>query len=54
MTETKQPREATAKKPAARTASETELNEQELQKISGGKGCASGEHIKEGTITVRP
>ena len=54
MTKTKTSHEATAKKPAAKTSSETELSEQELQKVSGGKSCAGGEHIKEATITVRP
>jgi bacteriocin-like protein len=32
----------------------TELTEEELAKVSGGilKNCCTGEHIKQGTITV--
>jgi bacteriocin-like protein len=28
----------------------TELDEKELDKISGGKSCATGQHIKTGVI----
>ena len=31
---------------------ETELDEKALEQVSGGKGCAGGEHIKEGVITT--
>ena len=31
---------------------EAELDEKALDKVTGGKGCAGGQHIKEGVITT--
>ena len=47
----KQPSAGETAKPDSETG---ELTKSELDTVSGGKGCASGEHIKEATITVRP
>jgi bacteriocin-like protein len=30
----------------------TELSEEELQKVSGGTGCTTGQHIQKAIITV--
>ena len=43
-------------RPSAKLAepkkSDTELNEKELDNVSGGKSCASGQHIKDAKLTV--
>ena len=30
----------------------TELDDRELEKVSGGKPCTTGQHIKDGVITT--
>jgi bacteriocin-like protein len=47
MTETK--KADTKSKPAEPKKSANELDEKELQKVSGG-ACAGGKHLPEGTI----
>jgi hypothetical protein len=34
-------------------STDIELDESELKRVSGGKSCASGVHLKEATITHR-
>jgi len=53
MTETKKPTVSVADKPAAPKQPSGELNEQQLEKVSGGKisqACVTGKHIAKGTI----
>lgn len=54
MTKTAKPRETfQPSKSIAQKQPGAELSEQELQKVSGGKQvCATGQHIKTGTITT--
>jgi hypothetical protein len=56
MTKTAKPRETRQPgKSIEQKQPSAELNEQELEKVSGGnisKACATGQHIKTGTITV--
>jgi len=53
MTKTMKPHDkGIAVKPAAQKKSEAELDDKTLENVSGGKPCASGQHIKEGVITT--
>ncbi len=45
--EVQQPSKATAQKNASK-----ELDEEELQQVSGGKPCVTGQHLKEVKITT--
>jgi bacteriocin-like protein len=51
MTKSTKPRDQNI---AARSTSQkkNELDEKELEKVSGGKSCATGQHIKDGVITT--
>jgi bacteriocin-like protein len=50
MTKTIKPRETrSSAKPTEQKKSEVELDDKELEKVSGGT-CASGKHIKDGVI----
>jgi bacteriocin-like protein len=51
MSKTAKPRETgQPSKSIEQRKSGTELDEKELDKISGGKFCATGQHIKTGII----
>jgi bacteriocin-like protein len=45
MTKTTKPSKAGAAKPAEQKRPATELNEKELDAVSGGQSCATGQHI---------
>jgi bacteriocin-like protein len=51
MSKTAKPREISQpSKSVEQKKSGAELDEKELDKISGGKSCATGQHIKTGQI----
>jgi bacteriocin-like protein len=51
MSKTSKPRETSRPtQPTAQKKLETELSENELDKVSGGKPCTTGKHIPTGTI----
>ena len=51
MTKTIKPQETrSSSKPMEQKKSDAELSEKELQEVSGGKPCATGQHIKTGVI----
>jgi bacteriocin-like protein len=57
MTKTEKPAVTIAPKPAEQKQPSTELNEQELQQVSGGAGalskaCATGKHFTSVTIVT--
>ncbi len=57
MTKTEEPDVTIAPEPAEPKQPNTELNEQELQQISGGTGalskaCATGKHFTNATIVT--
>ena len=49
-----QPTKSGDKSIAVKTAAqkETELDDKALEKVSGGKPCTTGQHIKEGVVTT--
>jgi len=52
MTKTAKPRDKGISKSTPPKKSEAELDEKQLDKISGGKPCVGGQHIKDGHLTV--
>jgi hypothetical protein len=53
MSKTMKPRDkAASTKPTSEKKPGAELDEKALEKVSGGKGCASGQHIKDGILTT--
>jgi bacteriocin-like protein len=52
MTKTMKPRNKGISKTAAQKKSEAELDEKQLEKVSGGKPCVGGQHIKDGHLTT--
>lgn len=54
MSKTMKPRDkaVSAKPTSEKKKPEAELDEKALDKVTGGKGCASGEHPKEVIITT--
>ena len=52
MSKTMKPRDKVSNKQTSESKPEAELDEKALEKVTGGKGCASGQHIKEGILTT--
>jgi hypothetical protein len=52
MSKAIKPRDKGMPAKSSQKKSEIELDEKALDKVTGGKGCASGQHIKEGIITT--
>jgi bacteriocin-like protein len=52
MTKTMKPRDKGLSKSTAQKKSAAELDEKQLDKVSGGKPCVGGQHIKDGKLTV--
>jgi bacteriocin-like protein len=52
MTKTMKPRDKGLSTSTAQKKSAAELDEKQLDKVSGGKPCVGGQHIKDGKLTV--
>jgi hypothetical protein len=52
MTKTMKPRDKGISQSTAQKKSEAALDEKQLDKVSGGKPCVGGQHIKTGQLTT--
>jgi hypothetical protein len=52
MTNTTKPSDKGISKSTTQKKSEAELDEKQLDRVSGGKPCVGGQHIKDGKLTV--